>query len=198
MPPLVLASSSVTRLGLLLAAGLDVSADPARIDEEAVTQSLRAEGAPPRDIADTLAGLKAARTAARRPDAIVIGCDQIAADGAEPFGKPASPADARDRLASLRGRTHSLYSAVVVHHEGQPVWRHIGEARLIMRAFSDAWLDGYVARNWESIRHAAGGYLIEAEGIRLFSRVEGDWPTILGLPILPLLGYLGDRGFIPA
>jgi septum formation protein len=197
-PPLVLASSSATRLTLIRNAGLAVTPDPARIDETAITRSLLAEGARPRDVADTLAELKAARVAPRNPGAVVIGCDQVAARGAEIFGKPSSLQDARSRLTTLRSQTHSLFSAVVVYHDGNPVWRHVAEARLTMRSFSDAWLETYLSRNWETIRHSAGGYLVEAEGIRLFSRIEGDWPTILGLPILPLFGYLGDRGFIPA
>jgi len=195
-PPIVLASSSETRLRLLRAAGLPVSVQPARLDEEAITASLMAEDASPRDVADTLAEMKARKIGERTPGAIVLGCDQTLDFRGRIFGKPATPDKARDQLWSMRGQTHRLLSAVVLYHEAQPQWRHIGEARLTMRDFSADWLDGYLNRNWDSLRHSAGGYLLESEGVRLFSSVEGDYFTILGLPLLPLLGYLGQRGFI--
>ncbi|MBL4916703.1 Maf family protein [Szabonella alba] len=197
-PPIVLASSSETRLRLLRAAGLPVSTQPARLDEEAITASLMAEGASPRDLADTLAEMKARKIGERSPGAIVLGCDQVLEFKGRVFGKPATPDLARTQLQAMRGQTHRLLSSVVLYHEAQPQWRHIGEARLTMRDFSDDWLDGYLNRNWDSLRHSAGGYLLEEEGVRLFSAVEGDYFTILGLPLLPLLGYLGLRGFIPS
>jgi septum formation protein len=197
-PPIVLASASATRLRLLQAAGLAVAARPARLDEAAVRDSLAAEGAAPRDIADTLAELKAQRVAAGLPDAVVLGCDQVLDLDGRAWGKPADPAAAAAQLRALRGRTHRLHAAVVLFHAGRPQWRHVGEAQLTMRAVSDPWIDGYVARNWDRIRHSAGAYLIEEEGIRLFAAIAGDHFAILGLPLLPLLGYLGDRGFIDA
>lgn len=196
--PLLLASSSPTRLALLQAAGLEVHTAPAHIDEAAVRAALTAEGAPPRDVADTLAELKATRLATRNPGAVVIGADQVLAFRGEIWGKPDSTADLRTRLLRLRGQTHQLLTATVVCHEGRPVWRHVAEARLQMRSFSDAWLDGYLARNAAGLLGTTGGYLVEGEGIRLFSRIEGDHFGILGLPLVPLLGYLADRGFIPA
>jgi septum formation protein len=195
-PPIVLASSSETRLRLLRAAGLPVSVQPARLDEEAIIASLIAEDASPRDIADTLAEMKARKIAERTPGAIVLGCDQTLDFKGRIFGKPSTPEKAREQLWSMRGQTHRLLSAIVLYHEAQPQWRHIGEARLTMRDFSEDWLNGYLNRNWDSLRHSAGGYLLESEGVRLFSAVEGDYFTILGLPLLPLLGYLGQRGFI--
>lgn len=195
-PPLVLASSSETRLRMLRAAGLPVTAQSARIDEESVRAALESEGAHPRDIADTLAEMKARKIAERTPGAVVIGCDQVLEVDRRAWGKAPTREDARRQLLALRGRSHRLLSAVVLYHDGQPQWRHVGEARLTMRDFSDDWLDGYLSRNWDDLRHAAGGYLVEAEGVRLFSAIEGDWFTILGLPLLPLLGYLGQRGFI--
>jgi septum formation protein len=195
-PPIILASSSETRLRLLRAAGIPVTATPARIDEESVRAALEGEEATPRDIADTLAEMKAQRVAHRNPDAVVLGCDQVLDFNGRAWGKPATPEAARAQLQALRGNTHRLLSAVVLYHQGQPQWRHIGQVRLTMRDFSDDWLDGYIARNWESLRHSAGGYLLEEEGVRLFSAVEGDYFTVLGLPLLPLLGYLGQRGFI--
>ncbi|MDZ4136834.1 MAG: Maf family protein, partial [Paracoccaceae bacterium] len=133
----------------------------------------------------------------RTPGALVIGCDQVLDFKGRSWGKPSTIAAAQAQLVALRGQTHHLLSAVVIYHDGKPQWRHIGEARLTMRDFSDDWLAGYLRRNWESLRHSAGGYLLESEGVRLFTSVEGDYFTILGLPLLPLLGYLGERGFIP-
>jgi septum formation protein len=196
MPPIILASSSETRLRLLRAAGLPVSAQPARIDEEAIRAGLEAEDATPRDIADTLAEMKARKIADRVSGAVVIGCDQVLDFKGRSWGKPATPQAARAQLLALRGQRHQLLSAVVLYYDGQPQWRHVGTVRLTMRDFSDAWLEGYLSRNWESLRHSAGGYMLEEEGVRLFSAVEGDYFTVLGLPLLPLLGYLGQRGFI--
>ncbi|QYK41936.1 MAG: Maf family protein [Paracoccaceae bacterium] len=196
-PPIVLASSSETRLRLLRAAGLPVTAQAARLDEDMIRAALEAEDATPRDIADTLAEMKARRIAERTPGAIVIGCDQVLDFRGRAWGKSSTADAARAQLAALRGQTHRLLSAVVLYHDGRPQWRHVGEARLTMRQFSDEWLDGYLSRNWADLRHSAGGYLLEAEGVRLFSAVEGDYFTVLGLPLLPLLGYLGERGFIP-
>jgi septum formation protein len=196
MPPIILASSSETRLRMLRAAGLPVTARPARIDEVALRASLEAEDATPRDIADMLAEMKARKIAEKSTGTVVIGCDQVLDFKGRSWGKPANPAAALTQLREMRGAQHKLLSAVVVYFEGKPQWRHVGVARLTMRDFSDQWLDGYLSRNWENLRHSAGGYLLEEEGVRLFSAVEGDYFTILGLPLLPLLGYLGDRGFI--
>lgn len=195
---LILASASDIRLRLLRAAGLSVTSQPARIDEAAIRDSLLSEQAGPRDIADTLAEMKARKIAERCPDALVLGCDQVLALGRQVWGKPEDPDAARSQLFALRGQTHRLLSAVVLYHQAEPVWRHLGEARLTMRAFSDAYLDDYLARNWDSIRHSVGGYKLEEEGVRLFSAVEGDYFTVLGLPLLPLLDYLGLRGWISA
>lgn len=194
---IILASASETRLALLRAAGLDVSALPARVDEEAMRAALEAEAAHPRDIADALAEAKARKLSDRHPEALVIGCDQVLAFRRQVWGKPASPDEARAQLQALRGQTHELLSAVVLYEAGQPIWRHVGEVRLTMRAFTDDWLEGYLARNWESVKSSIGAYKLEEEGVRLFTAVEGDYFTVLGLPLLALLTYLGQRGFIP-
>ena len=194
--PLLLASASATRLALLRAAGLDVTAHAARIDEETIRRALEAEGAHPRDIADTLAEMKARKIADRNPEALVLGCDQVLEFDRRVWAKPETPAEARTQLCALRGQTHRLLSALVLYDAGEPVWRHVGRADLTMRDFSEAWLDSYIARNWDSIRHSVGAYKLEEEGVRLFTRVEGDYSTVLGLPLLPLLGYLELRGFI--
>lgn len=194
--PLILASSSATRLRLLQAAGLDVTPHNPRIDEAALRASLEADHANPRDIADALAEMKARKIADRMPEALVLGCDQVLEFRHKVWGKPETPAEATQQLSAFRGHSHKLLSAVVLYDAGQPIWRYVGEVRLTMRMVSDDWLQGYVARNWDSIRHSVGGYKLEEEGIRLFSTIEGDYFTILGLPLLPLLGHLGERGFI--
>ena len=194
--PLILASSSATRLRLLQAAGLDVTPHNPRIDEAALRGSLEADHANPRDIADALAEMKARKIADRMPEALVLGCDQVLEFRHKAWGKPDTPAEAVEQLSAFRGHSHKLLSAGVRYDAGQPIWRFVGEVLLTMRFVSDDWLQGYVARNWDSIRHSVGGYKLEEEGIRLFSTIEGDYFTILGLPLLPLLGYLGERGFI--
>ena len=197
MPPtLILASASPTRLQMLRAAGLDPTAVAPRVDEGAIRDALTAEGAHPRDIADALAEMKARKVAEKYPEATVLGCDQVLALDRETFAKPETPEDACQQLRHLRGKTHKLLSALVVYENAEPVWRHLGEARLTMHALTDAYLDDYVARNWESIRHSVGCYKVEEEGVRLFSAITGDHFTILGLPLLPLLAWLGNRGMI--
>lgn len=198
VPMILLASSSSIRLQLLRAAAIPVEVRPARIDEDAVRIALEAEGATPRDLADALAEMKARKIAEREPRALVLGCDQVLEFHGKVHGKPESPENVLQQLRDLRGQTHRLLSAAVLYEDATPIWRHIGEARLTMRAVSDAYLEDYVARNWDSIRHAVGCYKLEEEGVRLFSAIQGDHFTILGLPLLPLLSYLSDRGVIPA
>ena len=154
--------------------------------------------ASPRDLADLLAELKAQRVAARHPAALVIGCDQILALGRDIYAKPQTPADALSQLQSLRGQTHQLLSAAVIYGEGKPLWRHVGIVRLHMRDASDAYLTDYVDRNWDSIRHSVGAYKLEEEGVRLFTRIDGDYFNVLGLPLLELLSYLTQRGTLPS
>jgi predicted house-cleaning NTP pyrophosphatase (Maf/HAM1 superfamily) len=132
MPPLILASSSTIRAALLRNAGLMVEVIPARIDEIALTASLQAEGATPHDIADTLAEHKALRVAARHPDRLVLGCDQLLECDGVLFSKPESPEHAAGQLRALRGRTHRLHTAAVLFHGGRPVWRHVSTPRLTM------------------------------------------------------------------
>lgn len=194
--PLLLASASTIRLDLLLRAGLTASAHPAQIDESAIRQSLEAESAKPRDIADALAEMKARKLAQKNPTALVLGCDQVLTHNGQIFAKPETVDQARAQLLTLRGQTHQLISALVLYDEAKPIWRHASTASLTMRNFSDAYLTAYLLRNWPQIQTSVGGYKLEEEGIRLFSSVVGDYFTILGLPLLPLLSYLETRGFI--
>lgn len=191
--PLILASGSEIRATLLRNAGIAFSVQKPRVDEETMRLGLQAEGANPRDIADALAEMKALRVSDKNPGALVLGCDQVLDRGGDVLAKPETPEDAREQLVSLRGKTHRLLSAAVLYKDGQPLWRHVGVARLTMRDFSDAYLDDYIERNWDSIRWSVGGYKLEEEGVRLFSGIEGDYFTILGLPLLELINYLVTR-----
>lgn len=195
---LILASASESRARMLRQAGVALETIPARIDEDSVKAALMAEAATPRDIADTLAEMKARKVAEKGMGQMVLGCDQVLSIKGDILSKPTSPEDARQQLSLLRGETHQLLSAAVVYDGLEPVWRHVGVARLTMRDFSDSYLEEYVDRNWDSIRWSVGAYKIEEEGIRLFRSVMGDTFTIQGLPLLELLSYLTLRGTLPA
>lgn len=194
---LILASSSEIRAQLLRNAGLTVDIRPARIDEEAIKKALDTEGATPRDVADTLAEIKARRCAEKGEAGLVLGCDQVLSFKGKTFSKPKSKEDAAEQLRRLRGETHQLLSAAVIFEDFKPVWRHVGVARLTMREFSDGYLADYLDRNWDSIQWSVGGYKIEEEGIRLFRTIQGDTFTIQGLPLLELLSYLTLNGTLP-
>ncbi|MEE3317373.1 MAG: Maf family nucleotide pyrophosphatase [Pseudomonadota bacterium] len=196
--PIILASGSSIRRELLENAGVPVSVMPARIDEDAIRQSLEAEDATPRDVADTLAEFKARKISDKNPSALVIGCDQVLEFKGQVMTKAPDVAAARAQLKKLRGNQHKLMSAAVLYDDGKPVWRHVGETRLRMRPFSDAYLDDYLDRNWASVQSAVGCYKLEEEGVRLFSRIEGDYFNVLGLPLLELLNHLTVTGTLTA
>lgn len=196
--PLVLASGSAIRADLLRRANVPVEVVPARVDEDAIRSALLSEDAKPRDIADALAEAKARKVASRHPDRMVLGCDQVLDFQGTLLSKPETPDDAREQLRAMRGKRHMLLSAAVIYDQAKPVWRHVGTVRLQTRDLSDAYVDDYVSRNWESIRHAVGAYKLEEEGPRLFTRIEGDHFNVLGLPLLEILSYLTLRGTLPA
>jgi septum formation protein len=178
---------------MLEAAGLSFEVDAPRVDEEAAKASLRAGGLKPRDQADALAELKALSVSRTRPD-FVIGADQMLAVGGDVFDKPKNVDEARQHLTRLRGQTHELITAAVVAREGAIIWRHIDTPKLKMRAFSDAFLDDYMSRAGEHVLRSVGAYQLEGLGAQLFERVEGDYFSVLGLPLLPLLAFLREHG----
>jgi septum formation protein len=194
--PVILASASVTRARLLEQAGLAVTSDPAGIDEAALKQRCRADGADAAACAAALADAKAARVARRHESALVIGADQLLACGRDWFDKPEDRAAARRQLLQLRGRSHELATAVAVWRGDQPLWRYCERPRLAMRAFSDAFLDAYLAAAGDSILASVGAYRLEGLGAQLFERIEGDYFAILGLPLLPLLAFLRGEGML--
>lgn len=196
MTDLILASTSTIRAHMLKAAGLTISQQNPKVDEAAIRASLVAEHLKPRDIADALAEAKAQKLSMRHPDNLVLGCDQVLVHNGIVVTKCDDRDQAANVLSELRGNTHSLYSAACVYQRGQPIWRHVGHARLTMRVFSDAYLESYLTRNWDAVRRSAGCYHIEGEGIRLFSTIQGDQFTIMGLPLLELLSLLTLRGDI--
>jgi nucleoside triphosphate pyrophosphatase len=194
--PLVLASKSAVRHALLRDAGIPVKVAPADINERAIEQ--RADTGDAGDIAALLAREKARATATRLPGRLVLGADQTLALGARRFSKPPDLAAARDQLKALRGRTHELHTAIALLREGAVVFEHREVARLTMRAFSDAFLEGYLEVMGSAVTTSVGGYQLEKVGIQLFERIEGDHFVILGLPLLPLLQYLRQSGCLAA
>ena len=194
---LILASKSAGRAAVLKGAGLAFDQIHANVDEASIRDSLRAEGVPTARQADLLAETKAMKVSANHRG-VVIGADQILEVDGEAMDKAASMAEARSQLLRLRGKTHILQTAIVACIEGAPVWRHLAQPRLRMRNFSDAFLDAYLAGIGEAALSTVGSYEIEGRGAQLFDRIEGDHFSIIGLPLLPLLGWLRDRGTLPA
>lgn len=208
-PPLFLASGSASRRAMLTAAGLTFDAVPAQVDERAIAEGLRHGGGfePPlgylEAVAVHLAEAKALEVSRREPKALVIGADQTlgilpddSGETADELHKPASTAAAREQVLRLRGRTHVLISGVALAEDGRLQWNHVAHARMTMRDFSETFLDDYLARAGDKVLGSVGAYQLEGLGIQLFERIEGDYFTILGLPLLPLLGELRRRGVV--
>jgi septum formation protein len=195
--PIILASKSAARRAVLTGAGVPFQVQVAGVDEDAVKTSLLAQGASPRDIADALAELKAIRVSQKTPG-LVIGSDQTLEFEGRLYDKAINLAEARERLKAMRGKPHKLHSAVVVAKDGAPIWREIVSATLTMRDFSDAFLDDYLEREGDEALGSVGVYRLEALGAQLFSKIEGDYFAILGLPLMGLMDLLRRHGALPA
>jgi len=196
MATLVLATSSSIRQQILSDSGVLFQAETPRVDEASVKEALIADGQPPRNIADALADLKAQKIAMRHPDKLVLAMDQILVADGRIFDKPRDVAEARAHLKALSGQTHQLISAAVAYENNAPVWRSIKTAKLAMRPLSDAFLDSYLAQEGDAVLHSVGAYRLESIGAQLFTNIDGDYFTILGLPLLEILAFLRTRGHL--
>lgn len=196
--PLILASSSPFRRGLMENAGLRFEAVAAEIDERAIEAPLEQQGATPDQVALVLAEAKALDVSRRFPGAVVLGSDQTMSLGARVYHKPKDRREAAENLLSLAGRTHQLNSAIVLARDSEILIREVAHARLTMRAFTAEFVEAYLDRVGETIFRSVGGYQLEGEGIQLFSAIDGDYFTIVGLPMLPLLEHLRNLGVIDA
>ena len=193
---IILASGSPFRKAMLVNAGLDIEAVPADVDERALEAPLKDSDVSPEDVASILAEAKATEVSERRPGALVLGCDQTLSLGDEVFHKPADMEGARRHLLALSGKTHQLNSAAVLCRNGEVLWRHVGIASLTMRKLDPAFIGRHLARVGAKALSSVGAYQIEGEGIQLFEKIEGDYFTIVGLPLLPVLKELRDLGAI--
>lgn len=193
MTPVTLASKSAARASVLSAAGVTFEAVGAGVDEDAAKRDLLANGAGPREVAVALAELKAVKASQGRAG-LVIGADQTLDFEGRLFDKAESLHEARERLRMLRGHPHKLHSAVVVARDGAAIWREVPAATLTMRDFSEEFLESYLARHGDGLLDSVGCYRLEDDGVQLFDRVDGDYFTILGLPLMGLLNILRRHG----
>ena len=199
MTQIILASTSSARRMMLANAGVECDAMSPMVDEDAVKQSLLNQSLGARDIADALAEAKAIKLSLKNPAALVFGADQTleCADGTM-LDKAETPEVAVAQLTQMAGATHKLYSAAVIAERGEPVWRFVATSRLLMRPLSDKFIADYVEQNWDDIRHCVGCYQIEGIGAQLFSHIKGTHYDIMGLPLLPMLSFLRERGLMPS
>ncbi len=193
---LVLASGSGTRGRLLEVAGVPFRQVPPAVDESEIKESLKVEGVDAMEAAEALAEVKARQISLREPAALVVGADQMLDCEGHWFDKPADAARVADHLRRLAGRRHRLSTAAVICLAGERIWHRRSEAWLTMRRMTPAFINDYVARFGERAKESVGAYQLEAEGVQLFTAVEGDHFTIQGLPLLPLLDFLRDRGIL--
>jgi septum formation protein len=196
MTSLVLASASAVRARLLAASGVAFDVIPAHLDEDAVKEALLAQNTPMRGVADALAELKALRVSRSHPEALVLGADQVLVFEKELVSKSPTVSEARALLTRLRGRKHELIGAAVLAKDGAAVWRHVDSATLTMQDFSNAFLDDYLAQEGEALLGSVGCYHLEGRGAQLFAHIAGDYFSILGLPLIQVLGALRDQGVL--
>jgi septum formation protein len=196
LPRLILASRSPARAMLLNKAGISFEAIPAAIDERAIEAPLVRARRTPAEIAVALAEAKAVAVSRSEPAAIVIGSDQTLEAAGQHWSKPESIAEARDHLQRLSGRTHALHAGVAAARNGAAVWRHLDTAHMTMRELSAGFIDAYLTEVGDEALTSVGAYQVERRGIQLFARIEGDFFTILGLPLLPLLAWLRAEGVV--
>jgi septum formation protein len=194
---IVLASASSTRRAMLERAGVTLVTDVAHVDEDAVKQAMARETSHAARVAETLAELKAVKVSARHPGQLVVGADQMLDLDGRWFDKPKNRAEAKEQLAALSGRAHTLTSAVALVRDGRILWHHTERAKLTMRRLSDAFLDHYLDQAGDAVLHSVGAYQLEGLGAQLFIHVEGDFFTVLGLPLLALLDILREHGELP-
>ncbi|NKB49299.1 MAG: septum formation protein Maf [Alphaproteobacteria bacterium] len=197
-PPVILASASASRAQILSAAGVAHEIVLANVDEGEVKRSLAQEGAPAFAVAETLAELKAQKVSRRHRGALVIGADQVLECGGQLFDKPPDLDHARAHLTALRGRRHTLVGSVSVVRDGAVLWHLNDQAHLEMRDLSDAFIEWYIEQMGEPICDTVGAYKLEGLGAQLFDKIEGDFFSILGLPLLPLLAVLRNHGVVRA
>ena len=194
--PIILASSSPFRRMLLTNAGIRFESESASVDERAIEETLQGTGAGPDDVALVLAEAKAQDVGERNPASLVIGSDQTLSMGDEIFHKPPTMDAARRQLLRLSAKTHQLNSAVVLVRGGTTIWRHVATASLTMRDLDPGYVGRYLAAAGEEVLASVGAYQLEAQGVQLFDTIEGDYFSILGLPLLPLLSELRRLGAI--
>ena len=195
MNRVTLASTSLIRAQMLRQAGVELDVTSSGVDEAAIKAALVSDGAGARDVADALAEAKAVKTSLKQ-SGLVLGADSILELDGQLYDKPQDLADARRHLTALRGRSHRLHSAAVIAEGGAAIWRHVETATLHMRTFSDAFLDHYIAIEGTALLSTVGCYRLEGFGAQLFDKIEGDYFSILGLPLLQVLDYLRLRGAI--
>jgi len=196
-PPLILASASRIRRTVLENAGLAFTVEAAAVDENEIQNSMRAAGASAETTAQTLAETKANRVSARHDGALVLGCDQMLDLDGTWFDKPADRTHAVAHLKAFSGRTHRLVCGAVVSRNGARIWHHVAIARLTVRPLGDAFIEAYLDAAGPAVLASVGAYQLEGLGAQLFTRIEGDYFTVLGLPLLPILGFLRGHGVVP-
>ena len=195
---LVLASKSFGRRAMLENAGLVFAVDAANVDEDAVKEALKAEGAPVARAAEALAELKARRVSARQAGAVVLGADSMLECNGRWFDKAQTMDQAREQLLALRGLTHSLVTSAVLVRDEARIWHHTAVARMTMRRFSDGFLDDYLEAIGDAALSSVGCYQVEGRGLQLFSAIEGGFYAIVGLPMVAVLEQLRVLGELPS